>query len=57
MHSNLLKKIFMYLWNDVVKYNKEHLFNSKYKLLDDIIQDFIKGVNVFSDSCEFKKDF
>lgn len=46
------EKIFMYLWNDVVKYNKEQLFNAKLNTLDDVIDTFIKGENVFNDGCE-----
>lgn len=46
------EKIFMYLWNDVVKYNKEQLFNPKYITLDEIIDSFVKGKNVFNDGCE-----
>lgn len=46
------EKIFMYLWCDVVKYNKEQLFNiSKYNTLDKVIEGFVKGENVFSDNC------
>ena len=46
------EKVFMYLWNDVVKYNKEQLFNPKYATLDEVIDAFIKGKNVFNDGCE-----
>ena len=45
------EKIFMYLWNDVVKYNKEQLFRADLKTLDDVIKKFIKGYNVFNDNC------
>ncbi len=45
------EKIFMYLWNDVVKYNKEQLFRVDLKTLDDVIKEFIKGINVFNDNC------
>lgn len=45
------EKVFMYLWTDVVKYNKEQLFDSKYKTLDKVIEDFCRGENVFNDAC------
>ena len=45
------EKIFMYLWNDVVKYNKEQLFSADLKTLDAAIENFVKGKNVFNDSC------
>lgn len=47
------EKVFMYLWTDVVKYNKEQLFNtSTYKTLDDVIKGFCEGQNVFNTDCE-----
>lgn len=46
------EKLFMYLWDDVVKYNKEQLFNTtKYNTLDKVIDGFVDGENVFSDNC------
>ena len=46
------EKIFMYLWNDVVKYNKELLFRPELKTLDKVIEKFIANENVFNDKCE-----
>ena len=46
------EKVLMYLWNDVVKYNKEELFRSDIKTLDILISKFISGENVFNDNCE-----
>lgn len=45
------EKVFMYLWNDVVKYNKEMLFRSDLKTLDDVINEFINNKNVFHEKC------
>lgn len=42
------EKIFMYLWNDVVKYNKECLFRSDLRTLDEVIEKFVMGENVFN---------
>lgn len=42
------EKIFMYLWNDVVKYNKEQLFRPDIKTLDSLIDKFVNGENVFN---------
>ncbi len=46
------EKIFVYLWNDVVKYNKETLFRSDLKTLDAVIEKFMANENVFNDRCE-----
>ena len=43
-------KILMYLWNDVVKYDKTNLFNSEYKTLDDLLNAFTSGKNIFNSS-------
>ena len=43
------EKVFMYLWNDVVRYNRKVLFNEKYKTLDDLINAFTVDENVFAD--------
>ncbi|MCH5161934.1 MAG: AAA family ATPase [Clostridiales bacterium] len=46
------EKIFMYLWNDVVKYNKGALFRiNEFNTLDKVIQGFVDGKNVFRDEC------
>ena len=42
----------MYLWDDVVKYDKEQLFKSIYKTLDKVIEDFVGEKNVFNERCE-----
>lgn len=50
------EKVLMYLWDDVVKYDKQALFKSSYKTLDSLIEHFVKGENVFNDGCaEIKK--
>lgn len=54
--NQFAEKICMYLWNDVVKYNREQLFKPTYKLLDQVIKDFINGQNVFSDNCKNVKN-
>ena len=45
------EKVLMYLWDDVVKYDKQQLFKSTYKTLDSLIDAFCEGKNVFADSC------
>lgn len=46
------EKVLLYLWDDVAKYDKSQLFNtSNYKTLDEVIDGFIKGENVFSPNC------
>ena len=46
------EKIFMYLWNDVVKYDKTQLFRSDLKTLDEVIYEFVdKDTNVFHADC------
>ena len=35
-------KVLLYLWTDVFKYNKEEVFNEKYKTLEEIVQGFEK---------------
>lgn len=42
------EKVLMYLWEDVVKYDKSQLFNANYKTLDSLIKGFVKGENVFA---------
>ena len=47
------EKVLMYLWDDVVKYDKTQLFKPEYKTLDSLIKAFVKGENVFkSDAME-----
>ncbi len=46
------EKVLMYLWNDVVKYEKSQLFVSTYKSLDNLIEAFVSGVNVFNSHCK-----
>ena len=44
------EKVFMYLWEDVVKYDRNSLFND-YKTLDDLIEDYVRnGIGVFKDN-------
>ena len=46
------EKVLMYLWNDVVNYDRSRLFNvNSYKTLDQAIGGFVKGKNVFSSNC------
>lgn len=46
------EKVLMYLWDDVAKYDKSQLFDTKnYKTLDMVIDGFAKGENVFSPNC------
>lgn len=46
------EKVLMYLWDDVTKYDKSQLFDTKnYKTLDMVIDGFAKGENVFSPNC------
>ena len=46
------EKVLMYLWNDVVNYDRSRLFNvNSYKTLDQAIGGFVKGENVFSSNC------
>ena len=42
------EKVLMYLWDDVVRFDKSQLFNSKYKTLDSVIDEFVSGYNVFN---------
>ena len=47
------EKVMMYLWDDVVKYDKSRLFDTiNYKTLDEVIEGFVAGKNVFSSHCE-----
>ena len=47
------EKVMIYLWEDVVKYDKSRLFNiGKYGTLDRVIAGFINSENVFADHCE-----
>ncbi len=47
------EKVMMYLWDDVAKYDKSQLFDTKlYPTLDSVIDGFVNGKNVFSESCE-----
>ncbi len=45
------EKVIMYLWNDVVKFNKQQLFAQDIKTLDKAIQAFCQGRNIFSEGC------
>lgn len=46
------EKVLMYLWNDVVNYDRSRLFNvNSYKTLDQAIGGFVEGENVFSSNC------
>ena len=45
------QKVMLYLWDDVAKYDRGLLFDPKYNTLDDVINDFVKGKNVFAASC------
>ena len=46
------EKVLMYLWDDVAKYDKSQLFDTKnYKTLDMVIDGFVDGNNVFSPNC------
>lgn len=46
------EKVLLYLWDDVAKYDKSQLFNTNdYKTLDQVIEAFAKGENVFSPKC------
>lgn len=38
--SKFSEKIIMYLWNDVFKFEKENVFNSDYKTLEDVLDAF-----------------
>lgn len=38
--AKFAEKIIMYLWNDVFKYEKEKVFNTEYKTLEDILDAF-----------------
>ena len=46
------EKVLLYLWDDVAKYDKSQLFDTKnYKTLDMVIDEFVDGNNVFSPNC------
>ena len=46
------EKVLMYLWDDVAKYDKAQLFDTNnYRTLDEVIEGFAKGENVFSPNC------
>ena len=50
------EKVLMYLWNDVVNYDRSRLFDvNNYKTLDQAIKGFVKGENVFSPNCNALK--
>ena len=38
----------MYLWEDVVKFDRTQIFGRDYKTLDSLIKAFVDGKNVFS---------
>lgn len=44
-------KVLKYLWDDAFKYNKEDIFDSKYKSLEEVIEDFegSVGMGIFKD--------
>lgn len=46
------EKVLLYLWDDVAKYDKSQLFDTNnYRTLDEVIEGFAKGENVFSPNC------
>ena len=46
------EKVLLYLWDDVAKYDQSQLFDkNKYRTLDEVIDAFVKGENVFSPNC------
>lgn len=47
-------KILFYLWDNIGKYNDGQLFKEGYKLYDQVIDDYIKGNNVFCDEINNK---
>ncbi len=50
------EKVIMYLWNDVFKFEKDKIFNAKYKTLEEILDDFRKSdvrFKVFNDRLGF----
>ena len=36
-------KVLMYLWNDVVKYNRDYLFDKKYRTFEELEVGFATG--------------
>ena len=45
------EKVLMYLWNDAIKYNREKVFVSTYRTLDELIEGFKKDrFKVFLDN-------
>ena len=48
------EKVLMYLWNDALKYNRDKVFVSAYRTLDELIEGFKKDkFKVFSDNIGF----
>lgn len=47
-HQNRLfaEKVIKYLWDDVYKYDRSSLFDSNYKSLEQVINDFIKSTHI-----------
>ena len=41
------EKVLMYLWEDVVRYDKTQMFDSRFNTLDKVISGFCIGENVF----------
>lgn len=51
------QKVLMYLWDDVAKYDKSQLFDTtKCRTLDELLDKFVKGENVFSPNCAMLKE-
>jgi len=48
------EKVLMYLWNDAFKYDRDTVFNSEYKTLEDLLSAFeTKGFSVFNSNLAF----
>lgn len=48
------EKVLMYLWNDAFKYDRDNVFNSEYKTLEDLLDAFAAyGFAVFNSALEF----
>lgn len=48
------EKVLMYLWNDAFKYNRDKVFKSDAKTLEDLIDEFyVKGFEIFVDELKF----
>lgn len=50
------EKVLMYLWSDAFKYDREKIFSSNYKTLEELIIGFVEnGYNVFVNSLSFER--